>query len=433
MQIEAQLGERVLSGRMKHPRATLVIALAVGMVTFSATDTRAQEFPDSLWNYFQTPWFNGVFMVAAYLDVTGYGQDQESIDHVGDLSIGREGEIRAIRWGLAGEVNVFGRPIGYQYAAAYRGFDRGFETDEDDSISLFDLAISVPLWEGTRTYIGKQKEPFSHDRVQSLAFNPMPERPAYLDALARSRNIGVLVERWSREARWKWAIGYYNDWLEVGVDESFSKNSQSVIGRVTGLLIDQEADRGRLLHLGGSVNYTDAKSTIGYVRAKPEAFFAPDFVDTGDFPVNSVVNAGLESAFIDGPWSLSAEALRMWTKTPDTSDPGFWGWHVQAAWTITGERRQYDRRRGSIGLLAPDSPTGSGGLGAWQLSARFSHIDATEPGLDGGVMNKYTLALQWFLSPYAFLTLDIGRADLERGGENSETWIGLLRWGIVTL
>jgi phosphate-selective porin OprO/OprP len=265
-----------------------------------------------------------------------------------------------------------------------------------------------------------------------LLNNPLQERPAYIDALTRSRNIGILFERWSREARWKWAIGYYNDWLDVGVDESFSENSHAVIGRVTGLVIDQEEDRGRLLHVGGSLNYTDSRGNIGSVRAKPEAFFAPNFVDTGDFTVNTLVNAGLETAFIRGPWSLSAEAIRTWTKTPDATDPSFWGWHAQASWNITGERRQYDRRWGTIGLLEPDSPAGGGGPGAWQLSARVSHIDATEPGLDGGVMNKYSLNLQWYLSRYAFVTLHLGLADLERGGQSSQTGIILLRWVILT-
>jgi len=112
--------------------------------------------------------------------------------------------------------------------------------DEDDSVTIFDLAISVPLWEGTRVNIGKQKEPFSHDRVQSMLFGPTHERPAYIDALTRSRNIGILFERWSREARWKWAVGYYNDWLDTGVEQSFSENAHQVIGRVSGLVIDEE-------------------------------------------------------------------------------------------------------------------------------------------------------------------------------------------------
>jgi phosphate-selective porin OprO/OprP len=197
-------------------------------------------------------------------------------------------------------------------------------------------------------------------------------------------------------------------------------------------VIDQEEEGGRVLHVGGSLNYNDAKGSIAYVRAKPEASFAPNFVDTGEFPVNTVVNAGVESAFMAGPWSLTAEAINTWTRTPDGSDPSFLGWHAQASWTITGERRRYDRRSGIIGAFSPASPTTVGGWGAWQLSARFSRIDAAEPGLDGGIMNKYSLNLQWYLNRYTFVTFHVGRADLERGGENSHTWITLFRWGILT-
>jgi phosphate-selective porin OprO/OprP len=414
-------------------RLAVALALSAALIGSAPTPVTAQDaFPDSLWNYVQTPWLNFVFGLGVMMDVTGYNQDQASKDRFGDLNVGREGEIRGMRGIFLGQVRLLGRSYDYVFAAAYRGFDRGFEQEDENSVALLDIAISVPLWADLHAVIGKQKEPFSHDRVQSMLYNPSHERPAYIDALSRSRNDGILIERWNREASWKWAVGYYNDWLSPG-GESFSDNPRSIIGRVTGLPIDREADNGPLLHVGGSLNYTSAP--IGadlYVRAKPEAFFAPNFIDTGVFLAESVLNKGLEAALIAGPWNVVTEVIHTSTNAPAVGDPSFLGWHAQVGWTITGERRSYDRRWGVVSLLAPDAPTGVGGMGAWQLGARVSHIDAIDELVDGGTMTKYSLNLQWYLSRFTFAALHVGYADLKRDGINSGTWISLIRWGILT-
>jgi phosphate-selective porin OprO/OprP len=341
---------------------------AVGIVALLAlapTPAHAQEeFPDSLWNYFQTPWLNVVFGLAIVMDVTSYNQDQASKDYFGNLNEGREGEIRGLRGLFAGQVRVLGKSYDYLFAAAYRGFDRGFEQQTDDEFAVFDLAVTVPVGTDLRVNVGKQKEPFSHDRVQSMLYNPSHERPAYIDGVTRSRNDGILLERWNAQARWKWAVGYYNDWLSPG-GLSFLKNPYSLIGRVTGLPIDREADGGPLLHIGGSLNKTWVPETrTSSITAKPEAFFAPNFIDTGPIDIDGAVNLGLEAAFVHGAWNLSGEIIRTDMRQPNGSSPDLWGWHMQAGWTITGERRSYDRRWGVVSLLDPESPTGIGGVGA---------------------------------------------------------------------
>jgi len=61
-----------------------------------------------------------------------------------------------------------------------------------------------------------------------------------------------------------------------------------------------------------------------------------------------------------------------------------------------------------------------------------SHLDARDAGVDGGVMDRYTVNLQWYLSRFTFLTIHVGYADLDRAGIDSGTWLGLVRWGILT-
>ena len=108
------------------PLAAVVVCTAVSPTPASAQE----EFPDSLWNYVQTPWVNFIFGLAVVMDVTGYSQDQASEDYFGNLNQGREGEIRGLRGLFTGQVRVLGRSYDYLFAAAYRGFDRGFESYE---------------------------------------------------------------------------------------------------------------------------------------------------------------------------------------------------------------------------------------------------------------------------------------------------------------
>jgi hypothetical protein len=87
-----------------------------------------------------------------------------------------------------------------------------------------------------------------------------------------------------------------------------------------------------------------------------------------------------------------------------------------------------------ISLLASESRTGIGGMGAWQLSARISQGDAPEGLIRGGPLNKHSLDLQWYLSRFtfiAFMTFHGGYADLPRVGVNRGTWTGLIRSSIL--
>jgi phosphate-selective porin OprO/OprP len=61
---------------------------------------------------------------------------------------------------------------------------------------------------------------------------------------------------------------------------------------------------------------------------------------------------------------------------------------------LTGEQRAYREATHSLGRLAVSRPTlGSGGPGAWELAARYSHTDLSDGYVDGGVMNNFTLGL----------------------------------------
>lgn len=111
------------------------------------------------WNKFETKYISGLFNGAIALDRHRWlSQDDASRGQVGDLAEFDGGEIRALRFGLAGTLN-FKTPWVYVIAGATNGFDKGFDTTTTDDFTWFDYRVDVPVFKDTTLSIGKQKEP----------------------------------------------------------------------------------------------------------------------------------------------------------------------------------------------------------------------------------------------------------------------------------
>src|SRR5439155_20677235 len=88
---------------------------------------------------------------------------------------------------------------------------------------------------------------------------------------------------------------------------------------------------------------------------------------------------------------------------------GFNGGYVQAAYFLTGENRLYDKRFGRLGTLY-DRPNTSFwavrdedgcwnlGRGAWEVAVRYSYLNLNDGPIDGGLMQGWTVGLNWYLS-----------------------------------
>lgn len=91
----------------------------------------------------------------------------------------------------------------------------------------------------------------------------------------------------------------------------------------------------------------------------------------------------------------------------DNDDPTFDGYHVQASYLLTGESRSY--RNGVFGGVTPANET----LGAWEVAARYSHVDLNDSGVDGGEQENITLGVNYyarsnvrFMANYIFVDVE---------------------------
>jgi len=366
------------------------------------------------WNKFETKLVSGLFIGALLLDRQFWlSQDGDSESQVGDLSDDEGGEIRAARFGVVGTLN-FKRPWRYTVFAMTHTFDKGFDVETKEEFSFSDYRLDIPMPADLTLSVGKQKEPISMNRLMGLAYLPMQERPAYLDALLPSRNHGIALSGAAASDNVSWAVGAFNNWIDSG--ESFSDTANVLAGRVTWApaVFQNESN---LFHMGLGLRYSDLKQEVR-VRRAPEFDKAPSFVDTGLFSADDQMTYNLEAYWRNGPYMIGFEYLGTDVDSPQTGNPFFSGYHVTGSWALTGEMRAYRKRSGTFDPLPVAKPVNQGGWGAVELAFRYSNTDLTDGMLDGGEMDIWSLGVNWWLTRwgqfgmnYRYISLD--RSDVQ--------------------
>lgn len=370
------------------------------------------------WNRFDTRAVSGIFIAAVVLDRQNWlYQDAESREQVGDLDEYNRGEIRGFRFGLVGTLN-FKRPWVYTFAGATNAFDKGFDTEKSDDITLFDYRLDIPFLERASISLGKQKEPISMERIMGGLYLPIFERTSVSDALLPSRNVGFVLNGVVPNRRFTWAIGGFNDWFDAS--QGFDESASQVVGRITGLPFISE-DESNLFHLGLGVRYTDAKEGLRY-RTDPEFNLSPVFVDTcvSDddclFDADSATAIDLEASWRRGPFWLHGEYLRNNVAAPDSGDPVFYGYHITSSWIVSKEMRVYNRRSAVFGPVPVARSVYQKGWGALELALRWSFLDLTDGEIAGGGISILSAGLNWWLTPYFGCSLYYRTIELDRFG-----------------
>lgn len=371
----------------------------------------------SRWNRWETKYISGIFTGALALDRTSWLSQNAGSDKLyGSLDDSEGGEIRALRFAILGTLN-FTNPWFYNFTIASNAFDKGFEEEDLDKLVLYDYRIDVPSSENTTVSIGKQKEPISMDRLMSMVFEPMQERSSVSDALLPARNVGVVWSGRNADTYITWAVGAFNDWLDTNQD--IDETASQFIGRFTWVPLVSE-DESNLLHLGVGYRYSDAKEGFRFF-AEPEMNKLPLFVDTGLHEADRTETVNLELSWRRGPFWLASEYMQSNVKNGDLGDPSFDGYHITASWILTGEMRPYNKKNGTFGNAPVAKTMHQDGLGAWEISARYSDLNLTDGFIDGGDMQIASLGINWWLTPFFCLNMNYRHIESEQGGVSGTT------------
>lgn len=218
-------------------------------------------------NHFDSHYISGLFTGALLIDrQTWTAQNSQNYSQVGDLDGYNGGQVRGLRFGGIGTLN-FKNPWIWTVFAASHALDKGYDSRESDDYTLYDLRLDIPLGKTDSFSIGKQKEPISMERLMSLGYGPLGERAAVSDALLPSRNVGIVAAKTLSSERITLAGGAFNNWLDKDQPNSFSDNATQLVSRATWTPLRSDDDT-TLLHIGGSLRYSDQKKVLKYKSAQ---------------------------------------------------------------------------------------------------------------------------------------------------------------------
>jgi phosphate-selective porin OprO/OprP len=275
--------------------------------------------------------------------------------------------------------------------------------------------------------IGHFREPFSLEELTSQRNRTFQER-SLLSVFNPSRNIGV---QWSdalfgeeKQERLTYQIGAFkttDNWPSS--NDSDQDQGWAVTGRVTGL--PWLADNGeRLLHIGASYSHRNPDGAVLAWNVRPEtrlALFryvnadatapAPPIAPfrLRDARADDVDLLNLEAALNFGPLLLQGEYTFAKVDTTFGGTRNFSGYYAQASYLLTGETHPYRYANGLFDRVRPKKNFGfkeGDGWGAWEVAARYAHVDLEDGPVRAGKQSSLTGGVNWYINPYTTASLN---------------------------
>jgi len=247
--------------------------------------------------------------------------------------------------------------------------------------------------DGPAVTFGNQKQPFSLDVEMSSNDIPFVERGVdnYLIIPFVDRAVGARVQNHTDTLFW--AAGVYGDGVTpADVAPGVDDEGWGATGRFVAAPIHTDDE---VLHAGIRGSFRRPEDAI---RIRDETTNMSNFrvVDTGDLlGVDTVTLGGFEAGYVKGPFSAGAEWNVANVEMPGP-DPNFTSYHVQAAYTLTGESRAkaYRIDAGEFKRLRGDTPAEQ----PWEVCARYATIDLNSASISGGEEDVLSLGMNWYYS-----------------------------------
>ena len=297
------------------------------------------------------------------------------------------------------------------------GEDFAYKSEIDfgeEGVAFKEVTLAYTGLEHADVKVGHQKPSFGMEQNTSSNYLMFIERAAPTNAFTRDEEIGINVL--GGGDNWSLAAGVFNEDAgndDTGEDEDVTfdvRGSVNLLG-----LADAETDN--VLHLGAGVSHRRPTGNVRF-SAKP-AGDGDRIIDTGNFGSVDDVNVySLEAAGVFGPFSFQSEYF-----TADVSrsggnvDADFDGYYAQAGWVITGESRPYKGKKGNFSRIKPKSPFSlkNGGLGAWEVLARYENTDLNDAGagITGGELDNVSVGVNWHLTNHVRLMANVIDVDTD--------------------
>jgi phosphate-selective porin OprO/OprP len=330
------------------------------------------------------------------------------------------------------------------------------ENDQFSTTGLDEFWVAVnkvPFIGTVRVGHVKDAVGFEADMTGSSRTMTFMERSSYSEAIELNENFvtGIWLNNNFFDKHMTYTYTAFRQDQATASGAFFGDGQWGMQGRLTYLPI-YECDGREWLHLGISGGWRNGTNDISVspfrtfrLRARPELrdddpagggggiltdANSNRMIDTGLIAASDEFLAGLEFAYVRGPFSVQAEygwcfiddavgiaptGLTFHPAIVPPQDYMFNGGYIQVAYTLTGESRAYDRNRGTLAreyfkggpfsnafLVWDDGCHWCSGCGAWEVAARYSYTDLNNGSglnrIQGGIMDGVSVALNWYLN-----------------------------------
>ncbi|MEM8501044.1 MAG: porin [Pseudomonadota bacterium] len=234
--------------------------------------------------------------------------------------------------------------------------------ESGDALNVNNAWLRYRGFDAVKITVGKFKQPFGLERLDSVRSIAPLERAMTTSALAPNRAFGIQLHK--HRKRRTWAIGVF----QVHDDDHRFPNTapQSVTGRYSFAPV---RDKSTVLHLGVAGSYTDWNENPFRLRESAEVGSADNIVRSARFNADKQWQIGLEGAWQQGAMRLQAEYMLTEVDASDFDQQfNYDGFYLQTSYALSGEHRRYDN--GEFARLKPESDKG-----AVELFARYSEVD----------------------------------------------------------
>ncbi|WP_431067621.1 OprO/OprP family phosphate-selective porin [Methylotuvimicrobium sp.] len=273
----------------------------------------------------------------------------------------------------------------------------------DNDVAIKDLFVNYKGLGFMEVTLGAQKQAFSRELQESSNDMMFMERSLMntLNGPTVDRAIGLNLSRFGDN--YTAQVGIYGETVDPNIENEEADEGWAINSRLTYAPI-QEKDK--VIHLGVAGNYRvpDAKDEVNDdpVKFSYETSHMSNLklLDTGNIEdTNNIKMVGLEANALYGPFTVGGEYTHMWLdREGGEGNLDFDGWYTEASWTLTGESRIY--KKGKFYHVHPnqDFSFKNGGIGAWELAARYAEADLNDADIVGGQMSNLTIALNWYVN-----------------------------------
>jgi len=300
----------------------------------------------------------------------------------------------------------------------------------DKSFQLDEAYFGINFWKEASFRFGQQKMPFSLEEQTSSRFTDFQER-SMLNKYVPAKEIGAQIHgTFSNGIFYGAAISTGEGLSKI---EGNTADGSDVIGRIGINLAEAMGNKDNVYHFaiaGSSGKQGNSSMSAAY---NPEDKGA-SFLSSTTLAANGARDRlGLEGAIAIGPVKVQAEYIENKYNNLRTAitggkavgeDADVDGYYVSASWLITGEKYADAYKTGKFDRINPKKDFNpedlSKGMGAWEIGARYSEVDASGFGITSGTAytkaNAYTVGLKWIPSPYVRVLLNYVDTEGQQAG-----------------